>query len=81
MRNDRPATTETGSERNTARLRMAFGRVSIESDVAISAGGLLAIGGMVSGILLSVTALVWVATRKLPDGSLPAGIRKDTSTG
>ncbi|MFD1913790.1 hypothetical protein [Halodurantibacterium flavum] len=68
---------ETDHKFNTAALRMTFGRSTIESEVSISSGGLLAIGGLVSSILLSVTALVWVSTRKLPEDSVPPGIRKE----
>jgi hypothetical protein len=58
---------------HTASLRIRAGSASIDGDLAISTRGLLAVGGMVSGILLSVAVLVLASTRKLPDGTLPPG--------
>lgn len=40
--------------------------LSVHLDVEVTPAGLLAIGGLVSGILLSVVPIVWVSTRKLP---------------
>ena len=39
-------------------------RAELKIEVEISSGGLLAIGGLVSAILLSTAVLVGVATRK-----------------
>jgi hypothetical protein len=61
---------------NEASLRIAVGRASLESHVAISTAGLAAVGGMVSGILLSAAAIVWVSTRKLPKGAMPKGMHR-----
>ena len=51
---------------------VAHGRArSLEARLSISTGGLLAVGALVSGILLGVTAIVVASTRKLPDGTTP----------
>ena len=50
-----------------ANLYVRFkGRVFITGEVRITSQGLLAIGGLVSSILLSTAVLVGVATRHLP---------------
>jgi hypothetical protein len=61
---------------NRASLRLAFGRGSLETDVSVTTPGLLAIGGMVSSILLSAAVIVLASTRKLPQGTLPDGARR-----
>lgn len=38
------------------------GPVSLKLEVRVTPAGLLAIGGLVSGILLSTAVLVWTAT-------------------
>jgi hypothetical protein len=43
-------------------LEVTAGPVRLHVAVRISTGGLLAVGAMVSGIILSVAPLVWVAT-------------------
>jgi hypothetical protein len=77
MKDNAVATTRAGSTDapgvHTAALRIRAGSASVDGDVAISTRGLLAVGGMVSGILLSVAVLVLAATRKLPDDTLPPG--------
>jgi hypothetical protein len=45
-----------------ARLDLQAGPVSLAMEVRVTPGGLLAIGGLVSGILLSTAVLVWSAT-------------------
>lgn len=45
--------------------------LSLNVDVEVTPKGLLAIGGLVSGILLSVVPIVWVSTRKLPPRTNP----------
>ena len=45
-----------------ARLDLQAGPVSLKMEVRVSPAGLLAIGGLVSGILLSTAVLVWSAT-------------------
>jgi hypothetical protein len=52
------------------------GPVGFEADVRISSKGLIAIGGMVSLILLSVAPIIWVSTRKLPEGTIPDGMHR-----
>jgi len=47
---------------NSATFTVRAGKVRLAARVRVSAVGLLSIGAMVSGILLSTTALVWVAT-------------------
>lgn len=51
---------------HTARLRIRVGDASAEAAVSISTRGLLAVGGLVSGVLLSTAVIVAVATRKVP---------------
>lgn len=65
-----------GAKRNEASLRMTVGRVHIEGQVSISTPGLLAIGGLVSSILLSAAVIVLASTRKLPDGTLPKDLHR-----
>ncbi|MDZ7283573.1 hypothetical protein N4G62_16205 [Sphingomonas sanguinis] len=51
-----------------ATLRLSAGRaVDLRFGLRVTSGGLLAIGGLVSSILLSTAVLVGVATRHLPD--------------
>lgn len=69
-----PDTTRAAADRrtiptHTASFRAAIGTASIEGDVAVSARGLLAIAGLVSGILLSSAVIVAVATRTVPQGA------------
>ncbi|WP_293873220.1 hypothetical protein [Sphingomonas sp. UBA978] len=57
--------------RHHARLKLKIGRRSVlRADVAISSSGLLAIGGLVSSILLSTAVIVQVAKDRR--GSAPA---------
>ncbi|ATD66662.1 hypothetical protein CNR27_03690 [Luteimonas chenhongjianii] len=51
---------------HTASLRIRVGNASVDGAVSISTRGLLAVGGLVSGILLSSAVIVLVATRKVP---------------
>lgn len=53
---------------NIAMLRVTLGRhVVLRAKVQVTPVGLLAIGGLVSSILLSTAVLIGVATRKTPD--------------
>ena len=61
---------------HSASVRIRAGSASLEADASISSRGLLAVGGMVSAILLSVAVLVLASTRKLPEGTLPRGLRR-----
>jgi hypothetical protein len=65
-----------GPVRNEASLRVAAGGVQIEGQVSISTPGLLAIGGLVSSILLSAAVIVLASSRKLPDGTLPKDLHR-----
>lgn len=47
---------------NSAAVPARAGKARLVARVRISNGGLLAIGGLVSSILLSTAALVWVST-------------------
>lgn len=47
---------------NSAEISIKAGKVKFGGKVKLTNGGLLAIGGLVSSILLSTTALVWVST-------------------
>ncbi|WP_428968827.1 hypothetical protein ACQR50_14315 [Sphingomonas sp. Xoc002] len=48
-------------------LRLSAGRaVDLRLKLNLTSGGLLAVGGLVSSILLSTAVLVGVATRHLP---------------
>jgi len=58
--------------RHTATLRLSAGRViDLRLNIRITSTGLLAVGGLVSSILLSTTVLVGVATRHLPHRDHP----------
>mgnify|MGYP000910487474 CR=1 FL=1 len=57
---------------HTAAMRARVGNASLRARVSISTGGLLAVAGLVAGTVLSAAALVAVATRKLPEGAMPA---------
>lgn len=57
-----------------ASLRLRLGPVKLRSRVSITSGGLMAVAGLVSGILLSTAVVVLVATRKLPDDTLPRAL-------
>jgi hypothetical protein len=50
------------SEPQKARLKLNAGPASLTLHVRVTPTGLLAIGGLVSGILLSTAVLVWSAT-------------------
>lgn len=47
--------------RNQATVRARAGKARFKAKVEATPAGLLAIGGLVSGILLSTAALVWVS--------------------
>lgn len=48
--------------RNLATVSLKAGPVRVDARARLSSAGLLAIGGLVSSILLSTSVLVWVAT-------------------
>jgi hypothetical protein len=66
----------SGHQTDEAFFRVTTGRVTVESHVSISTRGLLAIGGMVSGIVLSAAVIVLASTRKLAPGTLPRDRRR-----
>jgi hypothetical protein len=49
-----------------ARASLSVRGFEARAEVEITSGGLLAVGGLVSAILLSVTPIILAATRKLP---------------
>lgn len=51
---------------NTARLRLKMRSFEADAEVQITSGGLIAVGVLVSAILLSVAPIIHEATRKLP---------------
>lgn len=55
-------TTTPLSEPQTVALDAKAGAFSAHVDLRMTPTGLLAVGGLVSSILLSVAALVWTAT-------------------
>jgi predicted hotdog family 3-hydroxylacyl-ACP dehydratase len=61
---------------HAAALRARLGRASLRMNVAVSTRGLLAVAALVGGTLLSTAVLVAVATRKLPPGAMPAGMKR-----
>ncbi|MBP0492946.1 hypothetical protein [Roseomonas indoligenes] len=51
--------------KHAAKLDLQLGQaISARAEVQISSGGLLAIGALVSSIILSVAPLVWAARRR-----------------
>jgi len=50
------------SRGQVALLEMSLGKAQVKIRVRVTPTGLLAMGGLVSGILLSTAALVWVST-------------------
>jgi hypothetical protein len=51
---------------NRLKASVKLGTFEADVDVDVTTKGLLAIGGLVSAILLSVVPIVYVATRKVP---------------
>jgi len=52
------------SGRNTARASIRLGRFKAKVELDVTPAGLLAVGGLVSAILLSVVPIVAAATRR-----------------
>lgn len=72
---------KTGLERdsrNIASLRAQVGSASIRMRVEVTPRGLLALTGLLAGTLLSTAAIVAVATRKLPQGAMPARMKRSS---
>ncbi|WP_338663560.1 hypothetical protein VQH23_00025 [Pararoseomonas sp. SCSIO 73927] len=56
---------EAQGRKHMAKVDLQIGRaVSARAEVHISSGGLIAIGALVSSIILSVAPLVWAARRR-----------------
>ena len=60
------ASSPAAAQRNRLRTSLKLGPLQADVDVDVTPVGLLAIGALVSAILLSVVPIVYVATRKLP---------------
>ncbi|RAK56955.1 hypothetical protein [Phenylobacterium deserti] len=54
--------TDTTAELQIAEVDFKAGPVSLQARVRVTPAGLLAIGGLVSSILLSSAVIVWTAT-------------------
>lgn len=52
----------TQSEMNSAAISVRAGKLRAVAKVRVSNGGLLAIGGLVSSILISTAGIVWAST-------------------
>ena len=61
---------------NRALFRLKAGKASMAARVEVSTPGLLAIGVLVSGILVSTTGLVWVATSVARDHPVLTALRR-----
>ena len=67
---------QAGQPRNTASLYARAGSASIRMRVRVTPRGLMALTGLVTCTLLSAAAIVAVATRKLPEGAMPARMKR-----
>lgn len=61
---------------HTAAVRARLGPASLRARLVISTRGLVAVTGLVVGTVLSAAAVVAVATRKLPQGAMPARMKR-----
>lgn len=61
---------------HAASLRLRLGRARLHAEASISTRGLLALAGLLAATLLSTATIVAVATRKLPPGAMPAGMKR-----
>jgi len=52
----------SASDPQTAVVEFKAGPVSLRLDIRLSPAGILAIGGLVTGVLMSTAAVVWTAT-------------------
>ena len=52
--------------RNEARLRVAVGQFHAEGEVKVTPLGIVAVGFLVSSILLSIAPIIRAANRKVP---------------
>ena len=60
------ASSNTAAQRNRLKTSLKLGPLQADVDIDVTPTGLVAIGALVSAILLSVVPIVYVATRKLP---------------
>ena len=63
---ERDPHAQGATRRNHARAGLRIGSFEAHAEVDVSTKGLLAIGFLVSAILLSVAPIIVAATRKLP---------------
>ncbi len=61
---------------HSARLQLRMGAMRARAEAEISTRGLLAVGALVAATLLSVAVVVAVSTRKLPQGAMPARMKR-----
>ncbi len=66
-----PAAPRTAAAPQAARSRVALGAFSAEADLTVTPAGMLAFGGLVAMILLSVVPIVRAARRRPPADSTP----------
>jgi len=69
-------TSPARGEAHSARLQLRMGSMRARAEAAISTRGLLAVGALVAATLLSVAVVVAVSTRKLPQGAMPARMKR-----
>ena len=62
--------------RNAASLRARVGSASMHLRAQFTPRGMVALTGLVTCTLLSAAAIVAVATRKLPEGAMPARMKR-----
>ncbi|CAN5306316.1 hypothetical protein BH10PSE1_BH10PSE1_13550 [soil metagenome] len=67
---------DTQPQGNRAVFKVRAGKAAMSGKVEVSTPGLVAIGALVSSILLSTAALVWVATSVARDRPLVALLRR-----
>lgn len=66
----------SGAPLHRAEVRARIGPAALRARVRITTRGLLAVTALVTSTLLSAAAIVAVSTRKLPDGTMPAGMKR-----
>jgi hypothetical protein len=69
-------TSATPPVRHGADLVLEAGPLHLRAKVRINSGGLMAVGGLVSSILLSTAVLVWVATTPVRRHPVAARLRR-----
>ncbi|PBJ84007.1 hypothetical protein CMZ84_05985 [Lysobacteraceae bacterium NML93-0399] len=66
-----PGQVTDSAPMHTAAVRARIGDASLDASLTISTRGLLAVGALVSGILLATSVIVLTATRRLPQRRWP----------